>query len=102
MSSAVVFAYHNVGVRCLKALLARGVDVALVVTHDDRPGEEIWFDSVRATAEDYRIAVIAPEDPNTAGVLTRVREAWRRGLDTRHAVAEGLPEGVGVGVGAPM
>ena len=26
MASAVVFAYHNVGVRCLSALLAGGVD----------------------------------------------------------------------------
>ena len=59
MSRAVVFGYHDVGVRCLKALLARRVDVALVVTHDDRPGEEIWFDSMRRTAEDYRIPVIA-------------------------------------------
>lgn len=75
MSSAVVFAYHDVGVRCLKALLARGVDVALVVTHDDDPREQIWFDSVRRTAEDYRIPVIAPDDPNTAEVLDRVREA---------------------------
>jgi methionyl-tRNA formyltransferase len=75
MSRAVVFGYHDVGVRCLKALLARRVDVALVVTHDDRPGEEIWFDSVRRTAEDYRIPVIAPDDPNTPEVLDRVREA---------------------------
>lgn len=75
MSSAVVFGYHNVGVRCLRTLLARGVDVALVVTHDDRPGEEIWFDSVRRTAEDHRIPVIAPDDPNTPEVLGRVREA---------------------------
>ena len=32
MTRAVVFAYHNVGVRCLKVLLAHGVDVGLVVT----------------------------------------------------------------------
>src|SRR5512147_3086600 len=31
---AVVFAYHNVGVRCLRTLLAHDVDVPLVVTHD--------------------------------------------------------------------
>ncbi|HEU4844940.1 MAG TPA: formyltransferase, partial [Burkholderiaceae bacterium] len=43
---AVVFAYHNVGVRCLKVLLAGGVDVALVVTHEDSESENIWFDSV--------------------------------------------------------
>jgi methionyl-tRNA formyltransferase len=40
---AVVFAYHNVGVRCLKVLLARGVEVALVVSHEDNPAETIWF-----------------------------------------------------------
>lgn len=43
---AVVFAYHNVGVRCLQVLLARGVDVALVVTHEDNPSENIWFGSM--------------------------------------------------------
>jgi methionyl-tRNA formyltransferase len=32
---AVVFANHDVGVRCLDVLLAGGVDVPLVVAHDD-------------------------------------------------------------------
>ncbi|HVC37569.1 MAG TPA: formyltransferase, partial [Gammaproteobacteria bacterium] len=32
MTSAVVFAYHNVGVRCLSVLLAHGVKIPLVVT----------------------------------------------------------------------
>jgi methionyl-tRNA formyltransferase len=50
MSTAVVFAYHNVGVRCLSVLLAHGVDVACVVTHRDSPGETIWFDSVAELA----------------------------------------------------
>ena len=69
---AVVFAYHNVGVRCLKALLARKVEVPLVITHEDNPGEEIWFESVAAVAADYRIATIAPVDPNAAEVVARV------------------------------
>ena len=43
MTRAIVFAYHNVGVRCLKVLLAQGVDIALVVTHADNPNENIWF-----------------------------------------------------------
>ena len=47
---AVVFAYHNVGVRCLQVLLARGVEVALVVTHEDNPSENIWFGSVASVA----------------------------------------------------
>lgn len=75
MNRAVVFAYHDVGVRCLKTLLARGVDIALVVTHDDDPGEARWFGSVHATATDYRIPVITPEDPNVPAVVQRVRAA---------------------------
>ena len=73
MKRAVVFAYHNVGVRCLKALLAGGVEVALVVTHLDNPGETIWYDSVRRTAEDYGLPCITPDDPNADAVLQRVR-----------------------------
>lgn len=73
MTRAVVFAYHNVGVRCLKVLLAHGVDVALVVTHADNPNEQIWFGSVAAAAADYDIPVIMPEHPNTPDVLRRIR-----------------------------
>jgi methionyl-tRNA formyltransferase len=75
MTAAVVFAYHNVGVRCLSVLLAHGVEVPLVVTHEDRPGETIWFDSVAELAKSHRIPVIAPADVNTAGVIERVRSA---------------------------
>ena len=50
MSRAVVFAYHNVGVRCLLVLVAHGVEVPLVVTHADNPSENIWFDSVAELA----------------------------------------------------
>jgi methionyl-tRNA formyltransferase len=60
---AVVFAYHNVGVRCLRVLLARGVEVALVVTHADNPDETIWFDSVAAVAAEHGIAVLTPASP---------------------------------------
>ena len=45
-SRAVVFAYHDVGARCLRALLEAGVEVPLVVTHRDDPKETIWFASV--------------------------------------------------------
>ena len=73
MSRAVVFAYHNVGVRCLSVLLAQGVDVALVVTHQDNPNETIWFDSVQQLAELHGIPVITPDDPNTPQVIERIR-----------------------------
>jgi methionyl-tRNA formyltransferase len=71
---AVVFAYHNVGARCLRVLLARGVDVALVVTHEDNPLENIWFESVAAVAAEHGIETIAPREP--AGDL--LRDAVRR------------------------
>jgi methionyl-tRNA formyltransferase len=50
-ASAVVFAYHDIGVRCLEALIELGVDVRLVVTHEDNKSEKIWFASVREVAK---------------------------------------------------
>ncbi len=72
MSRAVVFAYHNVGYRCLNVLLAHGVDVALVVTHRDNPKEIIWFDSVQELAELHGIPVITPDNPNTPEVVDQI------------------------------
>ena len=72
MTRAVVFAYHNVGVRCLKVLLAQGVEVPLVVTHEDNPHEQIWFESVARAAAEYDIASITPIDPNAPEVVARI------------------------------
>ena len=71
---AVVFAYHDVGVRCLKALLSGGVSVPLVVTVPDDPGEKRWFASVADTAADYDLDVVAPEEANTPELAHRVTE----------------------------
>jgi methionyl-tRNA formyltransferase len=70
---AVVFAYHNIGVRCLKVLLARGVDVALVVTHEDNPAETIWFESVAALCREHGIACVTPDDPNSPALLAQIQ-----------------------------
>jgi len=59
---AVVFAYHDVGVRCLLTLLARDIDVALVVTHRDNAAETIWFASVHDAAAEHGLAVRYAED----------------------------------------
>ena len=72
MTRAVVFAYHNVGVRCLRVLLARGVDVPLVITHEDAPGEIIWFESVARMARARGIPVITHPDPNVSAVVDQV------------------------------
>ncbi len=71
--TAVVFAYHQMGVRCLAALLAVGVDVRLVVTHRDNSGENVWWESVADLARHAGIEVITPEDPNESAVVSRVR-----------------------------
>jgi methionyl-tRNA formyltransferase len=68
-----VFAYHDVGVRCLRTLLAHDVEVALVITHEDAPGETIWFDSVARHAAWHGLPVLASQDPNLPPVIERVR-----------------------------
>ncbi|KAI9931710.1 hypothetical protein ASPWEDRAFT_37427 [Aspergillus wentii DTO 134E9] len=72
MSSAVVFAYHNVGVRCLSVLLAQNINVKLVVTHEDDQSENIWFDSVASLAHQHNIPVICPKTPNTEELVSRL------------------------------
>ena len=75
VSRAVVFAYHDIGVRCLEVLLELGVEVSLVVTHQDSKSEEIWFDSVAELAKRNGIAVITPDDVNAAAVIDRVSQS---------------------------
>ena len=69
---AVVFAYHDVGVRCLKALVSGGVEVPLVVTVADDPNETQWYASVADTARDYGIEVATPADANTPQLEQRL------------------------------
>ena len=69
---AVVFAYHEVGARCLQALLDGGVDVQLVITHTDDPNERIWFTSVAELATKAGIPVITPESANEPDVQQRI------------------------------
>lgn len=72
---AVVFAYHNVGVRCLKVLLAGGVDIALVVTHEDSATENIWFESVVSLCQTEGIPYITPPDAKSPELLAQVKAA---------------------------
>ncbi|MBR7798592.1 formyltransferase [Undibacterium fentianense] len=71
--TAVVFAYHSVGVRSIKTLLARGIHIQLVVSHDDNPNETIWFESVAALCLEYGIPRIAPDNPNTAETIDQIK-----------------------------
>jgi len=71
-ATAVVFAYHDVGCRCLAVLLAQGVRVALVVTHRDNPAENIWFASVEQLAHKAGLEVALPDDPNSPEFVARL------------------------------
>jgi len=73
MTRAVVFAYHDVGVRCLATLLAHRVEVPLVVTHQDHPEENIWFASVAELAHQHDIPTLAPQDPHAPEVAESIR-----------------------------
>ncbi|MBV9696776.1 MAG: formyltransferase [Gammaproteobacteria bacterium] len=70
---AVVFAYHDVGVRCLKVLLSGAVEVPLVVTVADDPRENRWYGSVAETAAEYGLRCITPADANDGALLAELR-----------------------------
>jgi methionyl-tRNA formyltransferase len=72
MTRAVVFANHDVGVRCLGVLLAGGVNVPLVVTHDDEPSEAMAFASVVETALARGLEVALPEDATDPSFIRRI------------------------------
>ena len=75
MSRIAVFAYSDTGHACLKFLLERGEDVALVVTHADDPGEPRWFDSVAELARSRGIEPMILEDPRDPAAIARVKAA---------------------------
>ncbi len=70
---AVVFAYHDVGVRCLRTLLSGGMEVPLIVTVHDDPAERQWFASVAAVAREYGIEAVTPDDAADPALIGRVR-----------------------------
>ncbi len=70
----VVFAYHDVGVECLDALISRGSRVIAVFTHRDNPEEKIWFRSVAQLARRHGIPVHTPDSVNTPEWIARLRE----------------------------
>jgi methionyl-tRNA formyltransferase len=65
VTSAIVFAYSEVGVRCVRELLAQGVSIPLLFSHADDPNENQWFGSVRQLAQDRGLNIVTPDSPNT-------------------------------------
>lgn len=69
---AVVFAYSNVGDRCLRVLAAAGVEVPLVVTHPDAPGERLWYARVADTTTELGLPVRYLADPADSALHAEV------------------------------
>jgi methionyl-tRNA formyltransferase len=89
----VFFGYSHVGYGGLRTLLDLGVDVALVITHEDTPGEHIWFGSVAQLAHERGIPVITPPSPNTPDVIARIKAIapqWIISLYYRHMIGPAI------------
>ena len=57
----VLFAYHEAGYACIDELLELGAPIAGLFTHQDGPGEEIWWRSCAELAAAHAIPVYTPE-----------------------------------------
>lgn len=69
---AVVFANANVGDRGLRVLHAAGVEIALVVTHSDRPDDARWLSRVADTACELGLPWLICDDPHAPELAQRL------------------------------
>jgi methionyl-tRNA formyltransferase len=72
-ATCVVFAYHDVGVRCLSVLIEKGLDVRLVATHRDDPRENVFFASVEQLARRHGLDLEVSEDASSPALLARLQ-----------------------------
>ena len=61
----VVFAYSEVGHRCLKTLMDLGADIRGVLTYEDDRSENTWFKSVKELALAAGFPSLLPPAPVT-------------------------------------
>jgi len=66
------FGYSEVGHDCLALLLERGDHVLALITHEDDPGERIWFKTPAALARESGVPVFTPASVNTTEWLERL------------------------------
>jgi methionyl-tRNA formyltransferase len=72
---AVVFAYHNMGIAGLSALLRHGFEIPMVFSHADDPHENRWFGSVPDFCRERGIPVHLADKVNEAPWPAMVRDA---------------------------
>jgi methionyl-tRNA formyltransferase len=68
------FGYSEVGHDCLSLLLERGDNVVALVTHEDSPGEKIWFKTPATLARARGIPVLTPATVNTPEWIERLEQ----------------------------
>jgi methionyl-tRNA formyltransferase len=73
VTTAIVFAYSEVGVRCLRELLEQGIKIPLLFSHADDPHENQWFASVRELAVENGLNLVTPDSPNTPEWLAQAK-----------------------------
>jgi methionyl-tRNA formyltransferase len=66
------FGYSEVGHDCLDLLLSRGDNVVALVTHEDNPGEKIWFKTPATAARMAGVPVYAPATVRTPEWTERI------------------------------
>ncbi|MGC9372349.1 MAG: formyltransferase [Thermovirgaceae bacterium] len=70
----VVFAYSEVGWRCLRALAESGANIRAVFTYKDDLGENTWFHSVKDLAVERGLPVFTPKGVKDAKNLKLLKE----------------------------
>ena len=66
------FGYSEVGSECLELLLSRGDNVVALITHEDNPGEKIWFRPPAIIARERGLPIFTPEKVNTPEWIERI------------------------------
>jgi len=66
------FGYSEVGHDCLELLLSRGDNVVALITHEDKPGEKIWFRTPAAAARAKGVPVHTPDKVGTPEWVARI------------------------------
>jgi UDP-4-amino-4-deoxy-L-arabinose formyltransferase/UDP-glucuronic acid dehydrogenase (UDP-4-keto-hexauronic acid decarboxylating) len=70
----VVFAYHNIGIVGLEALVKGEFDIQAIFSHPDDPEENIWFGSVVEWAKKNHTPVFCPTNVNTSEWIDMIRK----------------------------
>ena len=69
----VVFAYHNIGIVGLEALVQEKFDIRAIFSHLDDPNENLWFGSVAEWGKKNQIPVFCPQNVNTPEWIEKIR-----------------------------